>query len=107
MVFFLFLASVIVLRRIVSEGKLSSVEASPDIKPSQSLSSVASPTVASPTVALPTAASTSLGRDLSQLSSVLSEWGEGAAIRKESSVSKASISKDKISKGNLAAEAKD
>ena len=107
MVFFLFLASVIVLRRIVSEEKLSSVEASPDIKPSQSLSSVASPTVASttvasPTVALPTAASTSLGRDLSQLSSVLSEWGEGAAIRKESSVSK-----DNISKDSVAAEAKD
>ena len=79
MVFFLFLASVIVLRRIVSEEKLSPVEASPDIKLLQSLPSVASPSVS---------------RELSQLSSVLSQWGEGAATRKESSVSKDSISKD-------------
>ena len=97
MVFFLFLASVIVLRRIVSEEKLSPVEASPDIKLSQSLSTVASLAVASP----------SLGRDLSQLSSVLSQWGEGAATRKESSVSKDSISKDSISNDSVAAKAKD
>ena len=84
MVFLLFLASVIVLRRIVSAEKLSPVEASPDIKLSQSL-----PSVASPSVALP-----SVGSELSQLSSVLSQWGEGAATRKESSVSKDSISKD-------------
>ena len=77
MVFLLFLASVIVLRRIVSAEKLSPVEASPDIKLSQSL----------PSVALP-----SVGSELSQLSSVLSQWGEGAATRKESSVSKDSIS---------------
>ena len=82
MVFLLFLASVIILRRIVSAEKLSPVEASPDIKLSQSL-----PSVALPSVALP-----SVGRELSQLSSVLSQWGEGAATRKESSVSKDSIS---------------
>ena len=87
MVFLLFLASVIILRRIVSAEKLSPVEASPDIKLSQSLPSVASPSVALPSVALP-----SVSSELSQLSSVLSQWGEGAATRKESSVSKDSIS---------------
>ena len=98
MVFFLFLASVIVLRRIVSEEKLSPVGASPDVAlPAVALSTVALPSVALPSVALP-----SMSGDLSQLSSVLSQWGEGAATRKESSVSKDSISKDSV-----AAEAKD
>ena len=77
MVFFLFLVSVSVLRRIISVEKLSPVEASQD--------------VALPTVALPSVASPSLGGDLSQLSSVLSQWGEGAATPKESRVSKDSV----------------
>lgn len=84
MVFFLFLASVIVLRRIVGEEKVSPVEVSPDRKQSASL---------------PAVASSSLGGDLSQLSSVLSQWGEGAATREESSVSQVNISKDSVEAG--------
>ena len=79
--FFLFLASVIVLRRIVSEEKLSPVEVSPEIKRSASLPGVTPSAVSSHSV----------GGDLSQLSSALSQWGEGAAPRKESSLSNDSV----------------
>lgn len=76
MVFFLFLASVIVLRRIVGAEKLSPVEVSPDMRLLQPSPAVASSCVAG---------------DLSQLSSVLSQWGEGASTYKESSVAKDSV----------------